>query len=248
MSERQSSDQHTAYHDIGVAEAQDQQGTEPTTASSSAVMMRALGLIATICGLIIVSSYELTLDAVANNKKISTERAVFKVIPGASEVREFVATTGGIQPAGPTVPEGAVKFFGAYDKAGNLKGIAAEGVAKGYADEVRILYAYDPARQVITGMSVVTQHETPGIGDKVITDKDFNKNFEALDVKLADDMKAIANAIKVVKHGTKQRPWEIDAIAGTTVTSKAVGKGIRDSTEKLLPKLLPNVAKLKETK
>jgi Na+-translocating ferredoxin:NAD+ oxidoreductase RnfG subunit len=65
--------------------------------------------------------------------------------------------------------------------------------------------------------------ETPGIGDKIITDEAFLKNFEALDVKLAADMKALANAVKVVKHGTKQNAWEIDAISGATVTSKAVG-------------------------
>jgi electron transport complex protein RnfG len=217
-------------------------------ATPTGAMIRALGITATICGLIIVASYELTLDAVANNRKISTERAVFKVVPGATEVREFVATTGGIQPAGPTAVEGGVKFYGAYDRVGALKGIAAEGAAKGYADEVRVLYAYDPAKQVITGFSVVSMHETPGIGDKVLTDKDFLNNFAALDVKLAQDMKAVANAIKVVKHGSKQNAWEIDAISGSTVTSKAVGKGIRESTEKLLPKLLPNIAKLKEGK
>jgi electron transport complex protein RnfG len=217
-------------------------------ATPTGAMIRALGITATVCGLIIVASYESTLGVVAENKRIATERAVFKVIPGATSVREFVATTGGIQPAGPTAVEGGVKFYGAYDQAGTLKGIAAEGAAKGYADEVRVLYAYDPVKQVITGYSVVTQHETPGIGDKVMTNKDFLKNFDGLDVQLTQDMKAVANAIKVVKHGTKQNAWEIDAISGSTVTSKAVGKGIRESTEKLLPKLLPNIAKLKEGK
>ncbi len=214
----------------------------------SGAMIRALGIAATICGLIIVSAYEGSLDAVARNKKIATERAVFSVIPGATSVREFVATSAGIVPAGPTLPEGGVKFFGAYDRAGTLKGIAAEAVAKGYADEVRVLYAYDPEKQVIIGLGVVSLHETPGIGDKVRTDRDFLKNFVALDAHLTADMKAVANAIKVVKHGTKQHGWEIDAISGSTVTSKAVGKGIRDSTAALLPKLLPFVGKLKEGK
>ena len=219
-----------------------------STATSSKAMIGALGLAATICGLIIVTAYEGTLDAVARNKKIATERAVFKVIPGAKTIREFVATTGGIQPAGPSEAENGVKFYAAYDQGGALKGVAAEGSAKGYADEVRVLYAYDPKRQVITGIGVVSMHETPGIGDKILTDPDFQKNFEALDVHLTDDMKAVANAIKVVKHGTKQHPWEIDAISGSTVTSKAVGKGIRDSTEKLLPLLLPRIDKLSEGK
>jgi Na+-translocating ferredoxin:NAD+ oxidoreductase subunit G len=210
----------------------------------SAAMIRTLGLIATICGVLIVSAYQITLEPVAANKKLALERAVFKVIPGATSVKEFIASSAGLQPAGATVPEGGVKVYAAYDQAGALKGIAAEGAGKGYADTVRVMFAYDPVKQVITGMGVVSMRETPGIGDKIITDQAFLKNFQALDVKLAADMKALAHAVKVVKHGTKQNPWEIDAIAGATVTSKAVGRGINDSAQKLLPLLVPHLDKL----
>jgi len=210
----------------------------------SAAMIRTLGILSTICGVLIVSAYQVTLEPVAANKKIALERAVFKVIPGAASVREFVASSAGIEPAGATVPEGGVKLYAAYDQAGALKGIAAEGAGKGYADTVRVMYAYDPARQVITGIGVVSMRETPGIGDKIYTDQAFLNNFVALDVTLAADMKALAHAVKVVKHGSKQNPWEIDAIAGATVTSKAVGRGINDSAQKLLPLLVPHLDKL----
>lgn len=210
-------------------------------ATPSAAMIRTLGIVATVCGILIVTAYQGTLEPVAANKKLALERAVFKVIPGASSVKEFVAGTAGIEPAGATVPEGGVKFYAAYDQTGALKGVAAEGAAKGYADTVRVLYAYDPAKQVITGFGLVSMRETPGIGDKIITDAAFLKNFEALDATLAADMQSLAHAIKVVKHGSKQNAWEIDAIAGATVTSKAVGKGINDSTQKLLPLLVPHL-------
>ncbi|MEW5789457.1 MAG: FMN-binding protein [Pseudomonadota bacterium] len=213
-------------------------------ATPSAAMIRTLGLVATVCGVLIVTAYEGTLDAVNANKKLALERAVFKVIPGAAKVDEYFATPAGIQPAATGTPEGGVKFYAAYDQAGTLKGIAAEGAGKGYADTVRILYAYDPARQVVTGFGVVAMRETPGIGDKIYTDPAFLKNFEALDVKLSADLKSLANAVKVVKHGSKQNAWEIDAIAGATVTSKAVGRGINDSAQKLLPLLVPNLEKL----
>lgn len=213
-------------------------------ATPSAAMIRTLGIVATVCGILIVSAYEGTREAVAVNKKIALERAVFKVIPGAVSVREFVAGSGGVQPAGVGAAEGAVRFYAAYDQAGELKAIAAEGAAKGYADSVRVLYAYDPAKQAITGLGVVSMRETPGIGDKIYTDAAFLENFAALDVKLAADMKSLANAIKVVKHGNKQNAWEIDAIAGATVTSKAVGKGINDSAGKLLPLLVQHLDQL----
>jgi len=213
-------------------------------ATPSAAMIRTLGILSTICGVLIVSAYQATLEPVAANKKIALERAVFKVIPNAASVKEFIATPGGVEPAGAAVPAGAVKFYAAYDQAGALKGIAAEGAGKGYADTVRVMFAYDPAKQVITGIGVVSMRETPGIGDKIYTDQAFLNNFVALDVALAADMKALAHAVKVVKHGNKQNPWEIDAIAGATVTSKAVGRGINDSAQKLLPLLVPHLDKL----
>ncbi len=219
--------------------------TPAPTFTSSKAMILTLGLVATLCGILIVSAYQGTLAAVTANKRIALERAVFKVIPGATGMKEFIATTGGIVPAAGTLPRGGVKVYAAYDQSGTLKGIAAEAAATGYADVVRVLYAYDPARQIITGIGVIAMRETPGIGDKILTDAAFLKNFVALDVSLTPDMKALANAVKTVKHGTKQHPWEIDAISGATVTSKAVGKGINDSARRLLPLLAPKLEKLK---
>jgi len=51
--------------------------------------------------------------------------------------------------------------------------------------------------------------------------------------------------VKTVKHGSKTNPWEIDAISGATVTSKAVGKGINDSAQRLLPLMVPHLDQLK---
>ncbi len=227
-----------------MSEAMTPQDTPAQPTTPSAAMIRTLGVVATICGVLIVSAYEGTLDSVNANKKIALERAVFKVVPGAAKVDEYWASAAGVAPATGPAPEGGVKFYVARDGAGQTKGIAAEGAGKGYADVVRIMYAYEPAKQVITGISVISMRETPGIGDKIYTDQAFLKNFEALDVKLAADGKGLANAVKVVKHGTKQNPWEIDAISGATVTSKAIGRGINESAQKLLPALVPNLDKL----
>jgi Na+-translocating ferredoxin:NAD+ oxidoreductase subunit G len=210
-------------------------------------MIRTLGLVSTICGLIIVGAYQGTYEAVAANKRIALERSVFKVVPAAKSIAEYNALAGGgVAPAaGGDPPPGAIKFYAAYGEDGQLAGIAAEGGAKGYADTVRIMFGYDLGCQCIKGMSVVSMRETPGIGDKILTDKDFRANFTALDVKLKDDLSALANEVKTVKHGTKTGPWQVDAIAGATITSRAVGKGINDAAKALLPKLVPNLDQLK---
>jgi len=223
-------------------------GATPTAppASPAAGMIRILGLVSAICGLIIVGAYQGTYDAVAANKRIAAERAVFKVIPAAKSISEYVALpAGGVEKVGAgDTASGAVKFFAAYDATGKLVGIAAEGGARGYADTVRIMFGYSPDCQCVIGIGVVAMRETPGIGDKILRDKNFLANFNALDVKLKGDLSALANEVRAVKHGAKTSPWQVDAIAGATITSRAVGKAINDSAQALLPRLVPNLEKL----
>lgn len=214
-------------------------------ASNSAAMIRTLGLVATLCGVLIVAAYQGTLPAVTANKKLALERAVKALIPDATTVIEYDASPTGIHPASGEPPAGAIRFYAAYDRQHQLKAIAAEGAARGYADVVRVLYGYDPQCQCVFGIRVVQMRETPGIGDKVLTDPAFLANFTRLDVSLASDLKAMANAVRTVKHGTKQNPWEIDAISGATITSKAIGRAINDNAQTLLPRLYPNLAALR---
>jgi len=211
-------------------------------------LIRTLGLIAALCGTIIVAAYQGTLEAVQENKRIAVERAVFKVVPGAQTIVEYaVAPDGALTKvgAGGTAQAGALKFYAAYDGSGRLAGIAAEGAAKGYADNVRLLFAWEPATRQITGFNVVAARETPGIGDKVSKDRDFLANFP-LAAEVSPDGKALAHEIRTVKHGTKFQPWEIDAIAGATITSRAVGKAINDTAQALLPRIAPRLPELQQ--
>lgn len=227
-------------------------------ATPTAAMIRTLGLIAALCGVIIVTAYRGTYTAVQENKRIAVERAVFKVIPAATAIVEFVAMpngeiakvgAGNTAAAGTAAASGAsgnaIKFFAGYDADGKLAGIAAEGAAKGYSDTVRVLFAWDPASATITGFGVVSSRETPGIGDKISTDKGFLASFP-LEARLADDRMVLAREITTVKHGSRTNPWEIDAIAGATITSRAVGKAINAAAQDLLPRLAPHIDKLKE--
>jgi electron transport complex protein RnfG len=217
-------------------------------AASTFALVRALSVVSAICGLIIVVSYLVTLDRAKANRRLAAERAVFKVLPTAKSVRNFLALANGdIAPAPEgDAPPGAIKFYAAYDSAGKFAGVAAEGAAKGYADMVRVMFGYQQSCQCIVGLGVVSMRETPGIGDKILTDKEFLANFKALDVKLKADLSALANEVKVVKHGTKTQAWQIDAISGSTVTSRAVGKGINEAAEALLPRLVPKLDSLEK--
>lgn len=198
-------------------------------------MIATLGIIAMLSGFLVVLVFETTRPYIEANQREAIERAIFQVVPGASSKKEFVLTDTGVEPAS----NGAkgIPIYAAYDGEGMLAGIATEAAAPGYADVIRILYGYSPDCACITGISILQSKETPGLGDKIGTDPAFLANFEALDAKLNSEKTGLANAIVTVKHGTKSQPWEIDAISGATVSSKAIGRMLNESTQTLLPRL-----------
>ncbi len=215
------------------------QARQPPMPSATA-MIRTLGGIAMLSGFLVVLVYQLTKPMIEENQRRAIEQAVFQVIPGAVRRVDFVVGDNAVVVAGPDAPEGTLVYAG-YDAQGQLKGIAAKAGAVGYADMIHLLYGYDPQCHCISGIKVLKLAETPGLGDKIITDQDFVANFSALDAGLSGDGTALANPIVTVKHGSKRNPWEIDAISGATVSSKAVGKALNRSARALLPKLVPQV-------
>jgi electron transport complex protein RnfG len=207
-------------------------------------MIRTLMGIAMLSGFLVVLTYQLTKPIIAENQRRAIEAAVFNVIPGAVARKDFVITDGELNPVTADKPTEGILVYAGYDSEGELKGVAAKAAAQGYADMIHILYGYDPACECIRGIKVLKLAETPGLGDKIITDANFVANFEALDARLSSDGETLANEIVTVKHGTKQNPWEIDAISGATISSKAVGKAINQSAKQVLPDLVPHLNKL----
>ena len=213
---------------------------------SSGKLIGTLGVIAMISGFLVVLVYEYTRPIIAENRREAIERAVFQVVPGATERRDLVVNNEGVFPA--DSGRRGTPAYAAYDEGGTLRGIAAGAAAQGYAGIVQLLFGYDPKCQCITGFSVLKMAETPGLGDKIRTDENFLANFESpgLDARLNAQHNALANPIVVVKHGTRQHPWEIDAISGATVTSKAVGKALNKASQEMLPALWPYLDELQK--
>ena len=214
----------------------------PTTPSLA--MLRTLGLVAALSGFLVVLAYQITLPMIEENKRIAIERALFKVVPGAVSRRDFLVTGTEVVPVD---PEGAVdgtKIYAGYDAEGKLAGIALEAAAQGYQDVIRILYGYDPGCQCIRGIDVLKMAETPGIGDKIAKDPAFLKNFEALDARVNAAGDALEHAIVSVKSGTKTDPWQIDAISGATISSKAVARMLNDSAQGMLPPIRAHLDRL----
>ena len=174
----------------------------PDTTVSSAALIRALGVIATLSGLLVVLAFQLTLPRINENKRLAVERAVFKVIPGIAARSDFILNEDGIMPAVNDRAEGT-RIFAGYDETGELQGVALETAARGYQDTIRILYGYNPACACVTGITVLQSTETPGLGDKIGKDPEFLANFDALDVRLNADGTGLMHSIETVNMAPK---------------------------------------------
>lgn len=208
----------------------------------AAAMLRTLGGVATLSGLLVVLTFKLTLPRIEENQRRATEQAIFQVLPQAAAQRSFTLTPQGLQSSRPGL-SGEV-IYAAYDAAGMLQGVALPGAAQGYGDLIKVLYAYRPDCACISGAKVLKMAETPGIGDRLSYDPDFRKNFEALDARLNAAGDGLAHPIVAVKHGSKREPWQIDALSGATISSRGMAKALNESAARLLPQLRRQLAEL----
>ncbi len=211
---------------------------------SSTRLIITLSLVAMISGLLVVLVYEVTKPIIAENQRIATERAIFKVLPQA--VKRLTFKVSGKQLIPVDDKASGELIYAGYDKHNKLVGLALPAAAQGYQDTVKILYGYNPYSGCITGFDVLKSTETPGFGTQITTNEDFLANFSCLDAKVDAELKQLAHPIKTVRHGSKNKPWEIDAIAGVTITSNAVGRMLNKSGQTLHPVIAKNLTLLEQ--
>ncbi len=141
---------------------------------------------------------------ILENARVARIAAAQEVVPGGAAVTEV--------PALPNV-------LRVDDAQGRLMGWAVEGSGQGYADTIRVLFGLTPDGQALTGLVVLYNQETPGLGNK-ITEYEWRKQFlgQPTDAEL----------VPVTRHSGQ--PREIDAVTGATISSQAVCTIINQQT------------------
>jgi len=209
-------------------------------------MYRAMVGIGVLCGLIIVTVFQLTRPIIERNKAEALQKAIFHVLPQAStSIAYRLDESGDFKPVdGENV--GAARVYAGYDGEHELLGLAVEAQGMGYQDVIRLIYGYSFAKQAIIGIQVLETKETPGLGDKIQSDPDFLQNFQRLDVSLVADRSKLAHPIVPVRHGQKTHPWEVDSITGATISSTAVADILNRSAQYWVPRIQNNLSDFQE--
>jgi electron transport complex protein RnfG len=193
-------------------------------------MVATLALAGLCSGLVLVGVFLATQPRILQNRAEALNAAIYAVLPGTEEIRAQTVRDGALVAANDdTLPAGETVYAG-YDADGKLIGYAVPAAGPGFMDTIQLLYGYDPESHEIIGLQVLESRETPGLGDKIITDEDFAANFDAL---------AITPEIVPVKKGEKSRPNEVDCITGATISSEAVVSILNASTRRWAELLAP---------
>lgn len=180
--------------------------------------VRLTGVLVIVCviaaAVLGVTNY-ITVDKIAEQAVIANDEARRNVL---AQAKEFEMVEGDrISELLSKADYDSVREVYEAKADGNIIGYAIKTAPKGYGGEVEVMVGVDSEGKV-SGIKVGKNSETPGLGQNSAK-PEFQEQFK---------MKNWNDGIKVIKNGTP-KDNEIVAIAGATITSSAVTKGVNQA-------------------
>jgi electron transport complex protein RnfG len=196
---------------------------------SATRLVVTLGGSGALAGALIVIAFLLTLPAIEAHRAARLDAAIAEVLRGPARYDTLYVVGGALRrdpPAGMD-PKTLEKVYLGHAADGKPVGYAVVAQEPGFADVVRVIFGYDPAKKKLIGMKVIESKETPGLGDGIEKNKKFVSQFTGRTTPL-----------KGVKAGAgKGDPSEVDFITGATISSRTVVRIINNALARLGPAL-----------
>jgi electron transport complex protein RnfG len=192
-------------------------------------MVLVLTVTAVSVGALLAGFFQLVAPRIEANRLAEEKRAIFAVLEKARsyEIHDIeVDIDGSIE---------LVRIFRGLDRPdgeGGEGGAEEVGFAflaegPGFSAMIRMMVGLNIDRETLSGLEVVEQIETPGLGDKIAKDK-FEGQFRALRIK---------PRIEYIKNRKPEKDNQIMAITGATISSRAVVNAINKRLEAVLKAL-----------
>lgn len=172
-----------------------------------------------VAGLLLGGVYEITKKPREKQIELSKQESYQKVIKEASSFNEMdvdfdeiksILEERKITQKNVTVD----KCIEALDEEGNIAGHVITVTSKeGYGGDITFSVGFN-SENIITGISILSINETPGLGKNVEEDK------------FLDQYKQNSNNLYVVNKSPDSEGVNIDAISGATISSNAMTKGV----------------------
>ena len=157
----------------------------------------------------LAATYAVTKDRIAEQDRLAQENSLKAALP---EAESFEEVTDAAMLADAKAAAGEVQvssIFTAFDSTGNEIGWGLRLGSRGYGGYAQLVIGLDTSGSV-TGVSVLSHGETPGLGSKVMEDKAYLGAFTELpagfgvkDVKAVDGISGATKSSRAVKHAVE---------------------------------------------
>lgn len=168
-------------------------------------MIGVLTLVGLFSGGSLALVYKTASPAIERHRLEELKKAIFLVLPGAVAYKED--------------PREQKILYEGFDRDNNSVGFAFKCSGNGFQGKIEMMVGVDHSLETLTGMVVLYQIETPGLGNKIAFD-DFQDQFKGL---------SAIPEIEYIKNVKPQKPNQIQAITAATISSVAVIKIINRS-------------------
>ncbi|MBU0683618.1 MAG: RnfABCDGE type electron transport complex subunit G [Candidatus Omnitrophota bacterium] len=155
----------------------------------------SLAIVGILSGAVLVFVYNYAMPKIKINVKSETEKAIKDIFPKVNKIENMKD-----------------EVFQVMDEQDKLLGYAFIAEGNGYQGTIKMIIGVDTGISKIVGMEVLESQETPGLGAE-IAEQNFRKQFEGL---------SITQDIEYVKNQKPQKPNQVEAITGATISSRAV--------------------------
>ncbi|MBN2057841.1 MAG: RnfABCDGE type electron transport complex subunit G [Candidatus Saganbacteria bacterium] len=161
-------------------------------------MIVVLSVIGLVSGGILSLMYQWAEPKIKVNQIKANDAAVFQVVPGTVKYKQ--------------ISDKDLTYFECYGQRGEKTGTAILCQGNGYQGVIKMMVGVNADFSKFTGMIVLEQVETPGLGAK-IAEGAFTAQFKGL---------ASKPPIEYVKSAKPSKLNQIEAITGATISSRAV--------------------------
>ncbi len=183
--------------------------------SLSSRMIIVLTTVGLISGGFLAGVAKLTEERIALNIQAEIEEAIAEVVDNA-EVNQKV------------YEEEDLVVYRELDAEGALVGFAVQATGVGFQDKITLMFGLDASLTKITGLTVIDQNETPGLGAKI---EDWNSFLQFWENKDATGQLTLRKP--AARTPEELSAAEINTITAATISSKKVLEIVNLSLEKV---------------
>ncbi len=183
--------------------------------SLSSRMILVLTAVGLISGGFLAGVAKLTTERIALNIKAEIEEAIKEVVDDAEASTVLYEEEG-------------LVIYRELEKDGKLAGFAIQATGVGFQDKITLMVGLDETLTKITGLTVIDQKETPGLGAKITQWDAFLQFWEDRDAT-----RLLTLRKPPARNASELLPTEINSITAATISSRKVLEIVNLSLEKV---------------